>query len=132
MQKLGNYALGQWVAGANAGKVLLDAVTGAEIASASTEGLDFGEILEYGRQKGGSALRKMTFHERGRMLKALALYLTERKANYYTTSYRTGATKMDSWVDIDGGIGNLFAYSSLRRQFPDTPFYVDGEIARLS
>jgi oxepin-CoA hydrolase/3-oxo-5,6-dehydrosuberyl-CoA semialdehyde dehydrogenase len=74
----------------------------------------------------------MTFQERGRMLKALALYLTERKAAYYAVSVKTGATKIDSWIDIDGGIGNLFAYASLRKQFPDSSFYVDGELAKLS
>jgi oxepin-CoA hydrolase/3-oxo-5,6-dehydrosuberyl-CoA semialdehyde dehydrogenase len=74
----------------------------------------------------------MTFQERGRMLKALALYLTERKAAYYAVSVKTGATKIDSWIDIDGGIGNLFAYASLRKQFPDSSFYIDGELAKLS
>jgi oxepin-CoA hydrolase/3-oxo-5,6-dehydrosuberyl-CoA semialdehyde dehydrogenase len=132
MNNLHNYALGQWVAGAEQGKALYDAVTGETITYASSAGLDFGDMLNYARQKGGSALRKMTFHERGRMLKALALYLTEKKAAYYELSYRTGATKIDSWIDIDGGIGNLFAYASLRRQFPNESYYVDGELARLS
>jgi len=89
-------------------------------------------MLNYGRETGGPALRKMTFQERGRMLKALAMYLTERKAAYYAVSVKTGATKIDSWIDIDGGIGNLFAYASLRKQFPDSSFYVDGELAKLS
>jgi oxepin-CoA hydrolase/3-oxo-5,6-dehydrosuberyl-CoA semialdehyde dehydrogenase len=74
----------------------------------------------------------MSFHERGRMLKALALHLMEKKDLFYEVSYATGATKMDSWVDIEGGIGNLFAYSSLRRQFPNEPYYIDGETAPLS
>jgi oxepin-CoA hydrolase/3-oxo-5,6-dehydrosuberyl-CoA semialdehyde dehydrogenase len=74
----------------------------------------------------------MTFQERGRMLKALAMFLSERKAAYYELSYRTGATKIDSWIDIDGGIGNLYAYASLRRQFPNETYYVDGETAKLS
>lgn len=132
MSKLGNYVLGQWTEGNDAGKPLTDAVSGELIAYASSAGIDFGDVLAYGRKKGGEVLRKMTFHERGRMLKALALYLGERKADYYAVSYKTGATKIDSWIDIDGGIGNLFAYSSLRRQFPDQPYYVDGELARLS
>ncbi|MFY8137446.1 MAG: phenylacetic acid degradation bifunctional protein PaaZ [Flavobacteriales bacterium] len=132
MNNLHNYALGQWVAGAEQGKALYDAVTGETITYASSAGLDFGDMLNYARQKGGSALRKMTFHERGRMLKALALYLTEKKAAYYELSYRTGATKIDSWIDIDGGIGNLFAYASLRRQFPNETYYVDGDLAKLS
>jgi oxepin-CoA hydrolase/3-oxo-5,6-dehydrosuberyl-CoA semialdehyde dehydrogenase len=66
------------------------------------------------------------------MLKALALYLMDRKEQYYRVSHMTGATRADSWVDIEGGIGNLFAYSSLRRRFPNEPYYVEGETIRLS
>jgi oxepin-CoA hydrolase/3-oxo-5,6-dehydrosuberyl-CoA semialdehyde dehydrogenase len=130
--KLHNYISGQWIEGSGAGKELYNAVTGEVVATASSDGIDFGEMLNYARTVGGPALRKMTFHERGRMLKALAFYLSERKAAYYNVSYKTGATKIDSWIDIDGGIGNLFAYSSLRRQFPNERFYVDGDAAKLS
>ena len=132
MQKLQNFALGQWVSGSGTGTELFDAVNGELVTVADSTGLDFGAMLNYGRETGGPALRKMTFQERGRMLKALALYLTERKAAYYAVSVKTGATKIDSWIDIDGGIGNLFAYASLRKQFPDSSFYVDGELAKLS
>lgn len=132
MQKLHNYALGQWIAGSGKGTELFDAVTDELVAVADSTGLDFAAMMHYGRTVGGPALRKMTFQERGRMLKALAMYLTERKAFYYTVSVKTGATKIDSWIDIDGGIGNLFAYASLRKQFPDSSFYVDGELAKLS
>jgi oxepin-CoA hydrolase/3-oxo-5,6-dehydrosuberyl-CoA semialdehyde dehydrogenase len=132
MQQLQNFALGQWISGSGKGTELFDAVNGELVAVADSSGLDFGAMLNYGRETGGPALRKMTFQERGRMLKALALYLTERKAAYYAVSVKTGATKIDSWIDIDGGIGNLFAYASLRKQFPDSSFYVDGELAKLS
>ena len=132
MQQLQNFALGQWISGSGKGTELFDAVNGELVAVADSSGLDFGAMLNYGRETGGPALRKMTFQERGRMLKALALYLTERKAGYYAVSVKTGATKIDSWIDIDGGIGNLFAYASLRKQFPDSSFYVDGELAKLS
>jgi oxepin-CoA hydrolase/3-oxo-5,6-dehydrosuberyl-CoA semialdehyde dehydrogenase len=88
--------------------------------------------LDYGRKVGGIPLRKMTFQERGRMLKALALFLLERKNQYYQISAYTGATKVDSWIDIEGGIGNLFANASLRKQFPDLPYYVDGSAVPLS
>ena len=132
MQQLQNFALGQWISGSGKGTELFDAVNGELVAVADSSGLDFGAMLNYGRETGGPALRKMTFQERGRMLKALALYLTERKATYYAVSVKTGATKIDSWIDIDGGIGNLFAYASLRKQFPDSSFYVDGELAKLS
>ncbi|MBN9296549.1 MAG: phenylacetic acid degradation bifunctional protein PaaZ [Filimonas sp.] len=127
MNKLENYVLGKWMTGDGEGQLLYDAVTGDTLGAASTTGLDFAGILHYARTHGGPALRKMTFHERGRMLRALALHLTEKKELFYTISYRTGATRADSWIDIEGGIGNLFAYASLRRKFPDELFCLDGE-----
>ncbi len=130
--KLQNYAQGKWVEGAGKEKPLFDAITGEQIASASSEGLDFAAMMDYARKVGGPTLRKMTFQERGLMLKALAMHLLTLKAKYYEVSAKTGATKVDSWIDIEGGIGNLFANASLRRQFPDEPFYVDGETAPLS
>ena len=130
--KLQNYALGSWISGDGEGTALFDAVSGEQIYSASSQGLDFGAMLQYARERGGPALRKMTFHERGRMLKALALYLTEIKAKYYPISYLTGATKADSWIDIDGGIGTLFAYASLRKKFSNERYFVDGEAIGLS
>ena len=130
--KLQNYAQGQWVEGSGKEKPLFDAITGEQIASASSEGLDFAGMMDYARKVGGPALRKMTFQERGLMLKSLALHLISLKAKYYEVSAKTGATEVDSWIDIEGGIGNLFANASLRRQFPDEPFYVDGETAPLS
>lgn len=131
MQRFQNYVLGQWIDGQGVETPLFNALTGAQIGEASSAGLDFNDILNYAR-KNGQALRKMTFQERGRMLKALALFLMERKAKYYEISALTGATKVDSWIDIEGGIGNLFANASLRRQFPDLPYYVDGVAAPLS
>jgi oxepin-CoA hydrolase / 3-oxo-5,6-dehydrosuberyl-CoA semialdehyde dehydrogenase len=130
--QLYNYALGQWTAGAEQGQSLFNAITGEEIATASSKGLDFAEMMNYARKTGGPALRKMTFQERGRMLKALALHLQEKKEQFYKLSWATGATRNDSWVDIEGGIGNLFSYASLRRQFPDETFCYDGDVAKLS
>jgi len=132
MQKLQNYVLGAWISGEGDGVPQYNAYTGEILSTASDAGLDYAAILEYSRQKGGAPLRRMTFPERGRMLKALAFYLLERKDKYYAVSHWTGATKADSWVDIEGGIGNLFAYSSLRRRFPDEPYFVEGETIRLS
>src|SRR5690554_511232 len=132
IQTLKNYALGNWIEGEKDYEILYNSVTGESIFQTSSSGLDFAEMMDYARKKGNPALRKMTFHERGRMLKALAFYLLERKENYYKISAFTGATRVDSWIDIEGGIGNLFANASLRRQFPDQSFYVDGEAANLS
>lgn len=132
MQTFQNYVLGQWVSGEGEETEQFNAITGEKIGTVSSAGIDFSAVLEYGRMVGGAPLRKMTFQERGRMLKALALYLLERKEQYYTISALTGATRIDSWIDIEGGIGNLFANASLRRQFPDLPYYVDGVAAPLS
>ena len=132
MQTFQNYILGQWVSGDGVETEQFNAITGAKIGEVSSAGIDFSEVLNYGRTVGGHPLRKMTFQERGRMLKALALHLMERKEKYYEISALTGATRIDSWIDIEGGIGNLFANASLRRQFPDLPYYVDGVAAPLS
>jgi oxepin-CoA hydrolase/3-oxo-5,6-dehydrosuberyl-CoA semialdehyde dehydrogenase len=132
MQTYQNYILGQWVSGEGVETEQFHAITGEKIGEVSSAGIDFSEVLNYGRAIGGNPLRKMTFQERGRMLKALAMYLLERKEHYYAVSAMTGATRIDSWIDIEGGIGNLFANASLRRQFPDLPYYVDGVAAPLS
>lgn len=131
MKKLHNYVTGQWREGTGEGVPMHDAITGEIIALSDTQGLDYGEILQYGREK-GEALRKMTFQERGNMLKSLALYLVKKKAQFYEISYRTGATKIDSWIDIEGGFGNLFANASLRKVFPNQPYHVEGEPIDLS
>ena len=90
-------------------------------------------MLEYGRRVGGPKLRAMTFHQRARMLKAMAQHLMAGKEELYQVSAGTGATKADSWIDIEGGIGTFFAYASQgRREFPDETFYVDGSVERLS
>jgi oxepin-CoA hydrolase/3-oxo-5,6-dehydrosuberyl-CoA semialdehyde dehydrogenase len=131
--RLQNYALGEWIAGTGNGTTLYNAVTGAEVGVASSEGLDFKAMLEHGRTVGGPTLRAMTFHQRARILKALAQYLTARKDEFYLVSGWTGATKGDSWIDIEGGFGTLFAYSSRgRREFPDETYYVDGGPEALS
>ena len=132
MKRYQNYILGNWEDGSGEETLLFNSITGAAIGSVSSAGINFSEVLEYGRTKGGSVLRKMTFQERGRMLKALALHLLEQKEKYYEVSSWTGATKIDSWIDIEGGIGNLFANASLRKQFPDLPYYVDGSAVPLS
>lgn len=132
MNKLGNYITGKWICGDGEGQALYNAVNGEEIYRASTKGLDFSAMLDYARKVGNPALRKMSFHERGRMLRALALHLRNHLDTFYAISYQTGATRADSWIDIEGGIGNLFAYASLRRKFPDQPFCTDGEGMNLS
>lgn len=131
--RLKNFAQGQWVEGTGAGTPLFHAVTGEPVAVASSEGLDFKGMLDHARTVGGPKLRRMTFHERARMLKAVAMYLNERKDAFYAISTATGATKADSWIDIDGGIGTFFVYASKgRREFPNETFYVDGPMEPIS
>jgi oxepin-CoA hydrolase / 3-oxo-5,6-dehydrosuberyl-CoA semialdehyde dehydrogenase len=133
MNRLGNYIAGSWIEGEGEGQPLYHAVTGEEVARAGTKGLDLAGMLEYGRKIGNPALRKMTFQERGRMLRSLALYLREkdRLERFYQISFATGATRADSWIDLEGGIGNLFANASLRRKFPNETFCTDGEGIKL-
>ena len=133
MMKLQNYALGEWVAGTGPQVALFHAVTGEKIGETSSGGLDFKAMAHYARTVGGPKLRAMTFHDRARMLKAMAKYLMERSAGYYAISAMTGATEADSWVDIEGGIGTLFAYASRgRREFPNERFHVEGPMEPLS
>jgi oxepin-CoA hydrolase/3-oxo-5,6-dehydrosuberyl-CoA semialdehyde dehydrogenase len=131
MLQLENYILGKWIKGDGEGQTLYHAVTSEPIATASTKGIDFSTVLHYARYRGNPTLRKMTFQERGLMLRALALHLREHLPKFYEISYQTGATKADSWVDIEGGIGNLFAYASLRRKFSNQPYCIDGDYHSL-
>ena len=131
--RLQNFSFDRWQEGTGSGTLLLHAVTGTEVAVASSEGLDFRGMVEHARRVGGPNLRRLTFHERARMLKAMAQYLNEHKDAFYELSAATGATKGDSWIDIDGGIGTFFVYASKgRREFPNETFYVDGPTEALS
>ena len=130
--QLNNFAYGKWIPGEEKGQELVNAINGDFVASASSKGIDFGKMCDFARNIGGPKLRKLTFQERGLMLKALALHLQSKKEIFYNLSWATGATRMDSWVDIEGGIGNLFTYASLRRQFPNESYCYDGDVARLS
>lgn len=133
MKKLKNYIAGHWVEGNGEGIKLLNAVNGELVAVSDTEGINFEEALHYGRTVGYKNLSSMTFYDRGEMLKKVALYLLERKKKYYELSYKTGATHADSWVDIEGGFGTFFTYSGLaKRMLPNTPFWVDGDIQKIS
>jgi oxepin-CoA hydrolase/3-oxo-5,6-dehydrosuberyl-CoA semialdehyde dehydrogenase len=130
MNYLSNYALGAWQKPLGDTVPQYHAITG-ELLSVAGDVKDVAAMLDYARNTGGKTLRQQSFYQRGLMLKQLALFLTERKPHYYTVSYQTGATKTDSWIDIDGGIGNLFSYASLRRRMGNQPFYVDGDAAKL-
>jgi oxepin-CoA hydrolase/3-oxo-5,6-dehydrosuberyl-CoA semialdehyde dehydrogenase len=129
---LRSYVAGGWHAPSDEGRPLFDAVTGEEVARISSAGIDMAAVLHHGRTVGGPALRRLTFHQRAGLLKALAGHLREHREELYTVSARTGATLFDSRFDIDGGIGVLQAYASKgRRELPNDTIYVEGDVEPL-
>jgi oxepin-CoA hydrolase/3-oxo-5,6-dehydrosuberyl-CoA semialdehyde dehydrogenase len=131
--KLESYVMGAWRSGVGAGTALRDASTGEVIVHATAEGFDHAAILGHARRVGGPALRSLTFHERAALLRALGKKLFEFKDEFYAVSYRTGATKADSWVDIDGGIGTMLSFASKGgRELPNSRVLLDGGVEGLS
>jgi oxepin-CoA hydrolase/3-oxo-5,6-dehydrosuberyl-CoA semialdehyde dehydrogenase len=131
--RLQSYVSGEWQAGGGRAAVLRDASTGAVVAEAASGGLDFGAALAHARAVGGPALRAMTFRERAAMLRALGKRLLDFKPELYALSHATGATRGDSWIDIDGGIGTMLVFASKgARELPDGHVYLDGAVEPLS
>ncbi|MGI9093639.1 MAG: phenylacetic acid degradation bifunctional protein PaaZ [Mycobacteriales bacterium] len=129
---LPSYVSGGWVQPAEPGAPLHDAVTGEQITTVSSAGLDMAAALRHGRAVGGPALRELTFHQRAALLKSLGLHLREHRDELYAMSARTGATLFDAKFDVDGGIGVLLSYGSVgRRELPNDTVLVDGNIAPL-
>lgn len=130
---IASYAEGRWVSPGAHAQPALSAIDGAAVGLIGDAGLDLAAMLAYARRVGGPALRRLTFPQRAAMLKAAAEALTARKAELYGLSYLTGATKADSWIDIDGGIGVLGLYQAKgRRELPDDVLILDGEVETLS
>lgn len=133
IQQISSFAAGQWVAPGAGARNIASAITGEVIAQAGNSDLDVQAMLDHARQVGGPALRAMTFHQRAKMLKALAAHLGERKQELYDLSFDTGATQSDHMIDIDGGVGTMFVFASKgRREMPDGHVYVDGDVEQLS
>ena len=131
--KLLNYERDRWIAGDGNLAEIPSAIDGAPVAMTGSGGLDFGGMLRHAREVGGPALRKLTFHERARMIKALGLAIMARKEELYELNYLTGATRKDGWIDIEGGAGTLFSFSSKgRRELPDAHVLLDGQLEGLS
>ncbi|WP_206613491.1 phenylacetic acid degradation bifunctional protein PaaZ [Parahaliea mediterranea] len=130
---LESYVAGQWQAGKGEGVTVRDAVGGERVCQVSSDGIDFGAAVRHGREVGGPALRAMTFHDRAAALKAMAKHLMAKKEAFYALSSKTGATRADGWVDIEGGIGTVFTYASLvTREMPNDVVMVEGDVERLS
>ena len=133
IQNVSSFAAGQWIAPGAGARNIASAITGEVIAKAGNDALDVQAMLDYARTVGGPALRKMTFHDRARMLKALALHLREHRKAMYELSFNTGATQADHMIDIDGGIGTMLVFASKgRREMPDSTVYLDGDVEQLS
>ncbi|MEL6204228.1 MAG: phenylacetic acid degradation bifunctional protein PaaZ [Pseudomonadota bacterium] len=133
MLNVHSFAHGEWVAPGAGARPIACAVTGDPFATAGNEALDVAAMRDYARARGGPALRAMTFHDRARMLKALALHLDAHKEELHQLSFRTGATRADGKIDIDGGIATVFVYASKgRREMPDGHVYLDGPAEQLS
>lgn len=133
IQDVASFASGEWINPDNSARSIASAITGEEIARAGNSKLNVQSMLEYARDLGGHSLRAMTFHDRARMLKALALHLGEHKQVLYEASFATGATQKDHLIDIDGGIGTLMVFASKgRREMPDSKIYLDGNLEQLS
>ncbi|MBY6140498.1 phenylacetic acid degradation bifunctional protein PaaZ [Leisingera daeponensis] len=131
--EISSFAAGQWVAPGAGARNIASAITGEVIASAGNDALDVQGMLDYARTVGGANLRKLTFHDRARMLKALAGHLNQHKQALYDLSFNTGATQSDHMIDIDGGIGTMFVFASKgRREMPDAHVYLDGDVEQLS
>jgi len=130
---LQNYAVDRWTAPSEGLADIASAIDGRVVARLSSRSLDFAAMVRHARTVGGPALRRLTFHQRADLLKALALYLSERKEPLYTLAADTGATRRDNLIDIDGGLGTLFAYASRgRRELPSERFVVEGGVEPLS
>jgi oxepin-CoA hydrolase/3-oxo-5,6-dehydrosuberyl-CoA semialdehyde dehydrogenase len=129
-----NYARDRWLPGDAASLVELpSAIDGSPVALTGSGGLDFAGMATYAREVGGPALRRMTFHDRARMLKALGLAVLARKEELYALNYATGCTRKDGWIDIEGGAGTLLSFSSKgRRELPDAHVLLDGQLEPLS
>jgi len=131
--EISSFAAGQWVAPGRDARLIENAVTGEPMARAGNDALDVTAMLDHARDVGGPGLRGMGFHDRARMLKALAVELGKHKQALYDLSFATGATQSDHLIDIDGGIGTMFVFASKgRREMPDGQVFLDGEVEQLS
>jgi oxepin-CoA hydrolase/3-oxo-5,6-dehydrosuberyl-CoA semialdehyde dehydrogenase len=133
MLNVHSFAAGQWIAPSADARPIESALTGEVIGQAGNGTLNVQGMLGYGREIGSPALRAMTFHDRAKMLKALALHLREHREELYQLSFNTGGTQADHLVDVDGGIGTVLVYASKgRRDLPDAQIYLDGPPEQLS
>jgi 3,4-dehydroadipyl-CoA semialdehyde dehydrogenase len=117
MVKLESYLAGQWKAGSGEGEGLSDPVTGAVIATASAEGLDRKQALEFARAKGNPALQQMTYKQRAELVGKIADVLSAKRVDYFEISRKNqGTTEGDASFDVDGAIYTLKQYAKWGQQ----------------
>jgi len=135
MHRVESYVAGAWHRPPGDGRPVLDAATGRTVAELAPAGLDLAAAAEHGRAVGGPALRELTFHPRAAILRNVGKLLLDddTKEHLYSLSYCTGATRADSWIDIEGGAGVLLSYADkARRELPNSTVAVDGATEALS
>ncbi len=129
---VGSYVCGRWLEPAGDRLALLNASTSEPVAEIGTAPIEMAAVLNHARAIGGPALRELTFHQRALILKQLATQLNSKRLDFYAISAWTGATRRDSLVDVDGGIGVLFSYAGKgRRELPNSTVLLDGATERL-
>ena len=132
MRQVHSFSAGQWIAPGAGARPIESAITGEVIAEAGNDALDLHAMRNFARKVGAPALQEMTFHDRARMLKAIALHLRTHRQRLYDLSFDTGATQTDHLFDIDGGIGTMLVFASKgRREMPDGHVYLDGAVEQL-
>ncbi len=132
IQSVSSFVAGQWIPADDSARPIESAITGEVIARAGSTSVDVSGMLDHAHNVGGPALRALTFHDRARMLKALALHLSEHKQVLYDLSFETGGTQSDHMIDVDGGIGTMFVFASKgRREMPDSKIYIDGDVEQF-
>lgn len=129
---LSSYVYGTWHTANDGFRSVYHAINGEEIYKVSSDGIDMAKVVTYAKQN-GSELANWTFHKRAQALKQIAQLLLENKETFYTLAYATGATRKDAWIDIEGGIQTLFAYSSIvRRELSDEKIITEDSWIPLS
>jgi 3,4-dehydroadipyl-CoA semialdehyde dehydrogenase len=132
MITLTSYVLGRWHEGRGAAATLHNPTTEAEVARASSAGIDFQAVLAYARDTGGPNLRKLSFAERGKLLAAMSAAIHEKRDELIQVGLENGGnTRGDAKFDIDGATGTLMAYAQLAEKLGARSFLVDGDGVQL-
>jgi 3,4-dehydroadipyl-CoA semialdehyde dehydrogenase len=132
-EPLESYLSGRWSRGEGVETVLVDPVTGVELATASSKGLDLAAALDFARRRGQTGLRGLSYGERAMLIGALADVLAANRARYEAIAIaNSGNTKGDAAIDIDGGIATLKYYARLGSGLAAARMLLDEKPVRLA